>query len=419
MNMRDSKHGRAARARESGWFARHYLLSGCAALLAVSACSDTGPTTNSNPHAGSAGGGGTAGARAVGAAGTGVAATGVGGSAAGSSSGGAGGATAAGHGASGEPSAMTGGTNAVAGNGAIGAGGSLGSAGMGGITGTGGMSGSAGAPAAGSAGLTSGGDGNGAGSGGDATGCTRDLLQSTVDAYFVALAAHDASTLAVAGSVKFTENGKVLTLGQDGLWKTAGTLKYVQSALDTEICSTASEAVVPDGSVDIPFALRLKLENTKITEVETIAVRAGDYVVSGSDFPSDTDAIISTAAAIGWEDPVPSDQAATRDELTGWMDKYFKYFPNGVCDTDSSCKRLENGGGSFSCSAGASCATGAPPAKPQAVSHALLGDVETGIGAGFDLFTGADVDMHMFKMKGGKVYAVHAVLGAATSTGWD
>jgi hypothetical protein len=25
----------------------------------------------------------------------------------------------------------------------------------------------------------------------------------------------------------------------------------------------------------------------------------------------------------------------------------------------------------------------------------------------------------MFKMYGGKVYAVHAILGAATSTGWD
>jgi len=30
-----------------------------------------------------------------------------------------------------------------------------------------------------------------------------------------------------------------------------------------------------------------------------------------------------------------------------------------------------------------------------------------------------NADMHMFKRYGGKTYAVHAVLGAATSTGWD
>ena len=50
--------------------------------------------------------------------------------------------------------------------------------------------------------------------------------------------------------------------------------------------------------------------------------------------------------------------------------------------------------------------------------HIIFSDVETGIGVGFDLFMG-NTDMHMFKMYGGKVYAVHAILGAATSTGWD
>jgi hypothetical protein len=28
-------------------------------------------------------------------------------------------------------------------------------------------------------------------------------------------------------------------------------------------------------------------------------------------------------------------------------------------------------------------------------------------------------DMHFFKMYGGVVYAVHAILGACSSTGWD
>jgi hypothetical protein len=48
----------------------------------------------------------------------------------------------------------------------------------------------------------------------------------------------------------------------------------------------------------------------------------------------------------------------------------------------------------------------------------LLGDPETGIGVGMTMFMG-NTDMHMFKMVGGQVQAVHAILGAATSSGWN
>ena len=307
--------------------------------------------------------------------------------------------------------------------------GSGGTASSGGVTSSGGLSPLGGAT--GSGGATGGLDGA-AGSGGAQDGavgidegavagtCTRDLLKSTINAHFKALAAHSASTLPLDANVKFTENSKVLKVGQDGLWKTAGTLKYAHSALDTAGCNTATEAVVPDGSTDIPFALRLKLQDQKITEIETIAVRAGDYKSNGSDFASDTNAIIQSATTVKWEDVVPVDQRNTPEEMNAWMDKYFRIFPKGVCNTTSSCKRLENGGGSFSCNSGASCDPGQPSTstKPAVVSHIIFSDVETGIGVGFDLFM-SNTDMHLFKMYGGQVYAAHAILGAATSTGWD
>lgn len=253
-----------------------------------------------------------------------------------------------------------------------------------------------------------------AGTGG-ASGCTRESLKATIDAYFEALAAHSAASLPLADNVKFTENGKVLTIGQDGLWKTAGPLKYAHSALDPEGCNAASEAVVPDGGKDIPYALRLKLQNGKLTQVETIAARAGDYSVA-----SNTSAIIASASSVKWEEPVPAAERNTREEMTAWMDKYFRIFPNGVCNTVSTCKRLENGGGNYACSAGGSCTAGPPGSgKPAIPSHIIFADVETGIGVGFALFLGSNADMHMFKMVGGQVHAVHTVLAAATSTGWE
>ncbi|WP_437943079.1 hypothetical protein WMF27_26900 [Sorangium sp. So ce281] len=260
---------------------------------------------------------------------------------------------------------------------------------------------------------------SGTGGGGNSTACTRELLKSTIDAYFEALAAHDPSTLPLADNVKFTENGEALALGQEGLWKTAGALKYAHSALDTETCSSASQAVVPDGSMDIPLALRLKLQGQEITEIETIAVRPGDYKVSGQNFASNTGAIIASGDTVEWEEPVPESERNSRDELDGWMEKYFWMFPRGVCNTVSNCKRIENGGGSFTCSAGASCDPGEPGSGSPALPPRLIfADVERGIGVGFTMFMG-NTDMHMFKMRGGQVYGVSAILGAASSSGWE
>jgi hypothetical protein len=341
---------------------------------------------------------------------------------------------------SGGDNAATGGTTSTGGKvgtggivgtgGVVATGGIVGTGGVvatGGVVGTGGVAGSSaggGKGGGGGAGHTGGAGGSatatgGSGPGGSSGGgeCSRDFLTTTVAAYFTALTAHDPSTLPLASTVKFTENGKTSTIGSAGLWKTAGALKVAYTAYDTDGCNTASEAVVPDGSTDIPLALRLKVVNQQITEVETIAVRAGDYKVSGSNFASDTGAIIMSDSTIHWETPVTTG-ANTPAEMNAWMAKYFAQFPAGVCNTDSSCKRLENGGGSFSCSAGASCSTSSGTGSPVLKSHAIFSDVETGIGAGFDNFM-SNCDMHFFKMYGGKVYAVHAVLGACSSTGWD
>ena len=274
----------------------------------------------------------------------------------------------------------------------------------------GGALGSSGAPA------TTGGASSGGASSGDGA-CSREFLKNTLTAYFTALAAHSSAGLPLADTVKVTENGKAIMVGQDGLWKTAGMVKYFKSALDTDGCNTATEAVVPEGSTDLPVALRLKFVAQKITEIETIAVRAGDYKVSGSNFPSKPDAIIMSDTTVMWETPVPAAMRNTPKEMNAWMSKYFKAFPAGVCNPDTNCKRLENGNSPGGCGLGASCQSGDPTGNV-IKSHAIFSDAETGIGVGFDLFMG-NTDMHMYKMYGSQVHAVHTILGAASGSGWE
>jgi hypothetical protein len=257
-----------------------------------------------------------------------------------------------------------------------------------------------------------------AGSGSTSQACTRELLQATVDAYYAALAAHDPAMLPRTDKTKFTENGMQLELGE-GLWKTAGMLKYKHTALDTETCSSVSESVVPDGSMDVPVGLRLKIEQDKLIEIETIVVRPGDYKVFGSNFPSNTDAIAASRDRVKWEDPVPEDKRSARAEIQDWLDRYFRLFPRAGCNLADDCQRLENGGGSFECSAALSCDMAALTSeRGTLIPRTFVIDVERGIGVGFTLFMG-NTDFHMIKMYGGEVHAVHAILGAASSSGWE
>ena len=59
------------------------------------------------------------------------------------------------------------------------------------------------------------------------------------------------------------------------------------------------------------------------------------------------------------------------------------------------------------------------PSKPVITPRLILVDTDTGLGVGFDLFQGSYTDTHMFKMSGGMVSGVSAILGGATSTGWE
>jgi hypothetical protein len=255
-----------------------------------------------------------------------------------------------------------------------------------------------------------GGSNGGAGPGTAAGGCTRELLKSTVDAYFTALAAHDPSKIPVASDAKFTENGMTVQVGE-GLWKTAGAPKLKRSALDTESCGSVTESVLTENSTDIVFGLRLKLAVAKITEIETIVVRKGDYT-------SNPMALLGTASD-DWEAALPADQRSTREQVTMMIDKYFTQFPAGACMFASDCKRYENGFSPGGCSAGLSCSQSSTGmARGGMLTRLTLIDVEAGIGVGFTMFASQYTDFHMFKMRGGEVHGVHAVLAKASSAGW-
>jgi hypothetical protein len=253
------------------------------------------------------------------------------------------------------------------------------------------------------------------------TPCTRDNLKSTVDKYLAALAAHSASGLAIDPKVRFTENGVDIQVGK-GLWATAGKVLLKRSAIDTMTCGTVTQAIIEENNRPIIFGFRLKLNNGNFTEIEHIIAREKDFAFTPK-------GILDTADQ-DWEGILKPAERSSRMALTAAAVDYFDMFADDpVVSTPfaSPCDRWENGmqttkGGEFqgkvypphSCTPkGLGLIMKHPPRRVPVV------DVEAGIAVAFLHFANSLPDMHMFKMKNGKVDYIQSVIGSGSkSTGW-
>src|SRR5689334_1979985 len=105
------------------------------------------------------------------------------------------------------------------------------------------------------------------------TSCNRECLQGFITQYLNAMVAHNPKTLPLAANVRFTEDTKTLPLGE-GLWKGASKLRsYRQDFLDIREGMAASHVIVEEGGNPVMLALRLKITDKKISEIETMVTR--------------------------------------------------------------------------------------------------------------------------------------------------
>ena len=149
----------------------------------------------------------------------------------------------------------------------------------------------------------------------DSASCNRECLKGFIDQYLSALAKHDPASLPVATSVKFTENGEILHLGE-GFWKTAGAAEpYRLYVLDPQGGGAALQTIVKENDAVVQMLLRLKVADKKITEVETLVVRKGDQQFFKPE-------VLPTLSAV-YTQPVPAAQRATREQLLAAADAYF------------------------------------------------------------------------------------------------
>ncbi len=239
--------------------------------------------------------------------------------------------------------------------------------------------------------------------------CTRPQLAATVNNYFKALSAHQPRRLALARHAGYTENGMPKNFGE-GFWQTAGAVRLKRSALDTATCGTVTQAIIEEDGKPIIVGVRLKLAHGRISEDETLLARARDFAFKPQ-------GVLDTASQ-DWEGILPKKARTPRAVMIKAANDYYDMFakePTASVPFATPCNRWENG---TQTTRNGDCSPKGlvlhhPPRRIPVV------DEEAGIVVAFLHFNRSLPDMHMFKMKDGKVMFVQAVIGSrAPSSGW-
>jgi hypothetical protein len=219
--------------------------------------------------------------------------------------------------------------------------------------------------------------------------------------------------LPLAPNARITENAADIKPGE-GLFKSGGKTQLLRTLVDTERCGTLTQALMDetaDGKTSpIIVAVRLKVSAGKVSEIETIVARSADLLFK-------PDGLLETRDQ-DWETLLPAAQRSTREYMNREADKYYEMFadePKVQAPFATPCHRWENGTHTTpngDCSPKGIVET--HPARRYPVT-----DVEAGIAAAITTFGGRWPDVHLFKMRNGKIELVQAVVGpVASGTGW-
>jgi hypothetical protein len=170
--------------------------------------------------------------------------------------------------------------------------------------------------------------------------CDRACLYALADQYVDAMVDKDSSRAPLAREVKFTENGVQMQI-PDGLWNTISAVRgYDLKIADVNAGQVAVIDVVEEHGTPGIVALRFKVVNREITEVESVLSRKIDT----SPFPV-TDGLTTPHAL--WSEDVPVERRNQRERMISVADGYFDTIQlnDGTLFTNFSedCNRVENG----------------------------------------------------------------------------
>ena len=204
--------------------------------------------------------------------------------------------------------------------------------------------------------------------------CDERCLDALAERYLHALLAHDPSELPTTKDVRFTENTVELPLGQ-GLWTTISRLKsYRHFIPDPDAGEIGLYAAIEENGTGALLAARLRLRGERVSELETLVVRAGDM---GSFLETD-----ATDVQPGFKELVLPKRRAARQDLIATANLYFEGLEQRtgeIVPFSDECQRFENG-----VQTAGGTASGMRPRPPMTLANGRTWSMPTGCRASFD-----------------------------------
>ena len=175
--------------------------------------------------------------------------------------------------------------------------------------------------------------------GGVAPPCDRACMTGIVDRYLAALVRHDPVGLPLNRDVRFTENTARLKIGSEGLWVAASELPtgFRIYAIDVGAGQAGFYGVMKERDRPLIIALRLKVVNGQITEIEHVLARN-----------LRADAVKNLAnARPEFVTALPQANRLPRQQMVSIADSYFEAIEHAdgkLAPFADECVRRENGG---------------------------------------------------------------------------
>ena len=172
--------------------------------------------------------------------------------------------------------------------------------------------------------------------------CDRACLENFVDQYMDALIAHDPKKLPMTARVKNTEDGVRLNPG-DGFWRTAlAKGSYRLFVTDTDAGQVAFLGTMREVNAPMPnpviVAIRLKIENRQVSEIENLVVRDNLAATNLEKWGTPNSVFL---------EEIPAAQRASRAELVRVANLYLSALEKNdgkrIPPFADDCQRIQNG----------------------------------------------------------------------------
>jgi hypothetical protein len=174
--------------------------------------------------------------------------------------------------------------------------------------------------------------------GGNPGACTREALQAAVDSYIAAQKAGDPTKMTLAANVKYTQDMKDITADKSIVKTALPTIASQIDIFDVDSCRTYTQLIVTEKSHPYVIGTRLKLDNGKISEVNTMVTDQDDWSFNATSY-------LDSVKKESW-DILPTEKQSDRQTLINACNAYFDKIFDWTKDTipwGDGCYRIEGG----------------------------------------------------------------------------